>query len=95
MYLLKLLQSLPLRECGASSFREGVVQPFCGFKDVVERSVQSLPYFNITIPISIKDQPDSVAVTLVSRQCDEVCRRELDIDKGIEEVGPFYLQIKR
>ncbi|MGP0921610.1 hypothetical protein ACJ8PF_24485, partial [Serratia sp. CY81166] len=64
--MLKLLESLPLRECGASSFREGVVQPFCGFKDVVERSVQSLPYFNITIPISIKDQPDSVAVTLVS-----------------------------
>lgn len=95
MHLLKLLETFPLRKCGASSFRESVVQPFCGFKDAVERSVKRLPYFNITIPISIEDQPDSVAITLVSRQCDEVCRRELDVDKCIEEIGPFYLQIKR
>lgn len=95
MDYLRILESLPLRKSGASSFGERSIQPFCGFKDIVERGVESLPDFSFTIPISIEDKPDSVAITLISRQCDEVRRRELDIDKGVEEIGPFYLQIKR
>ena len=95
MDFYRLLENLPSGKCGAGSFRESLIQPFGGFEDAVKRCVERLPYLNITIPVRIEDQPDYVAITLVSRQCDEVCRRELNIDKGVEEVGPFYLQIKR
>lgn len=95
MDFYRLLENLPSGKCGGGSFRESLIQPFGGFEDAVKRCVERLPYLNITIPVRIENQPDSVAITLVRRQCDEVCRRELNIDKGIEEVGPFYLQIKR
>ena len=93
--ILDIIELLPLRKGGAISFGESPVQSFCGFKDAVEHSVERLPDLGITIPIRIEDQPDSVTISLVSRQCDVICRRELDIDKGIEEIGPFYLQIQR
>lgn len=95
MNFLTSLENFPLRKRRAVFFRDSPIQPFGGFKDVVESSVERRPNFVLTVPIRIEGQPDSMTITLLSRQCDEVCRSELDIDKGIEEIGPFYLQIQR
>ncbi len=95
MDLIKMIEQIPLRECRAIPFRESLVQPFGGFEDAVKRTVQRFPCVELSIPIRIENQPDSVSISLVSRQHDEICRCELDIDNRIEEIGPFYLQIQR
>ncbi len=95
MNLFDIIEQLPLREGGATPFSKSLVQPFDGFENAFKRGIERTPGLRISIPICIENQSNSVTLSLVSRETNEICRRNLNINEAIEEVGPFYLQIKR
>ena len=90
-----MLAEIPLRESGAVAVRESRIQPLGGVPDALEGDIETRPSLILTVSISLEGDPDSMSGVLITRKQDKICRRALKVDESIEEIGPFYLQVKR